>query len=622
MRWGIKKEPQGAHGSRLTAVPAPRWAVPWARCIFALVLLLCGLPSPARAHESEQYSLPVGRDFAELGPHFTQIVHAALVAAVADANRSAAQAGIGDDPLQAADFIAARVWERLFLAFPTNELLDASLSSATLQEQYPGLVTLHWPASWIYDDPVLLLDVSKFVRTFFRAGTVSANGIPFGTDKIIHFVNLGRIYHVKYIAGLQQGLSPEQATAEAIAATSRNPLTSENGLLGLASTGIRSNGDLAANYAGLLFYRNLSEPVRIGDRIRPPLLLRDGDHWQVLAQPDGDFFTAYITPHWNEVLNPNTYLAYVGERVREQIHQRCGETLDNYRDLRGRLRSQAQFAQIEIDLARVDGSGYDHEAEADAEVSVAAICFDPSTAADAPPAGDDPADGIGSDALGRTPLWWAARLGRPEQAAAMSLWPAQLNQADVDGETPLHAATRAPGPAMLQWLLAHGADPNPASQQGMTPLLLAAGQGNGDAAAALLKAGADPDRQGPFGATALHLSVMRGHTQLTDLLLATGARPTVADDLGNTALHMAAAHGDARQAQRLLAAGADPDARNAWGARPSEEARRQGHDALARRLATVHEAPFDATAAPERGLPLQAAGMPPAPGDEAHEHAP
>lgn len=620
MLWGIEKEPQGAHGSRLAAARAPRWAVPLARRFFALVLL-CGLHSPAPAHESEQYSLPEGRDFAELGPHFTQIVHAALVAAVADANRSAAQAGIGDDPLQAADFIAARVWERLFLAFPTNELLDASLSSATLQAQYPGLVTLHWPASWIYDDPMLLLDVSKFVRTFFRAGTVSANGIPFGTDKIIHFVNLGRIYHVKYIAGLQQGLSPEQATEEAIAATSRNPLTSENGLLGLASTGIRSNGDLAANYAGLLFYRNLSEPVRIGDGMRPPLLLRDGDHWQVLAQPDSDFFTAYISPHWNEVLNPNTYLGYVGDRVREQIRQRCEQTLDNYRDPRGRLRSQLQFAQIEADLALVDGGGYDHETDTDANVSVAALCFDASEAA-APRADDDPADGVGGDALGRTPLWWAARLGRPEQAAAMSLWPAQLNQPDIDGETPLHAATRAPSLAMLQWLLAHGADPNPAALYGVTPLLLAAERGNGHAAAALLKAGADPDRQGPFGATALHLSVMRGHAQLTDLLLATGARPTIPDDLGNTALHMAAAHGDAWQAQRLLAAGADPDARNAWGARPAEEALRQGHGALARRLAGAHEAPSEAAASPERGLPLQSAGMPPAPRDEAYEHAP
>lgn len=601
-------------------MPAPRWVVPWARCFFALVLLLGGLQSPARAHESEQYSLPEGRDFAELGPHFTQIVHAALVAAVADANRSAAQAGIGDDPLQAADFIAARVWERLFLAFPTNELLDTSLSSATLQAQYPGLVTLHWPAVWIYDDPLLLLDVSKFVRTFFRAGTVSANGIPFGTDKIIHFVNLGRIYHVKYIAGLQQGLSAEQATEQAIAATSRNPLTSENGLLGLASTGIRSNGDLAANYAGLLFYRNLSEPVRIGASVRPPLLLREGDHWQVLAQPDSDFFTAYITPHWNEVLNPNTYLAYVGERVREQIRQRCVQTLDNYRDMRGRLRDQAQFAEIEVELARVGGSGYDHETDADAAVSVAAICFDASAATRPPD--NAPAEGVGADALGRTPLWWAARLGRPEQAAAMSLWPAQLNQPDVDGETPLHAATRAPSPAMLRWLLDHGADPNPAAQHGVTPLLLAAEHGNGDAAAALLKAGADPDRPGPFGATALHLSVMRGHTQLTELLLATGARPTVPDDLGNTALHMAAAHGDARQAQRLLAAGADPDARNAWGARPAEEASRQGHDALARSLAAAHDAPRDAAAAPERALPVQAAGMPPAPGNDVHEHTP
>ena len=29
-------------------------------------------------------------------------------------------------------------------------------------------------------------------------GTVNAGGYVFGTDKIIHFINVGRIYHGKY----------------------------------------------------------------------------------------------------------------------------------------------------------------------------------------------------------------------------------------------------------------------------------------------------------------------------------------------------------------------------------------------------------------------------------------
>lgn len=543
---------------------------------------------PARAHETEQYSLPAGREFADLGPYFTLRVHEALADAVADVNRLAPEAGIVDDPLRAADFIAGRVWERMFLAFPTNELLDARLGRAALQVQYPGLVTLHRPASGLYDDPLMLVDVSKFVRTLLRAGTVSVNGIPFGTDKIIHFVNLGRIYHVKYIAGLQQGLSPQQATAEAIASTTRNPLTSENGLLGLASTGIRSNGDLAANYAGLLFYRNLIEPVRIGARELPPMLAHDAGGWHLLVQPDGDFFTVFITPHWNEVLNPNVYLGYVGEQVRRQILRRCDDTLDNYRDAHGHVLDHAAFAAQERALGTFYGDAYDHELEADAPVSVAGTCFgagaEARTAADTPDA-----------AFARTPLWWAARLGQAEQMAA--LWPAaaQVDGADIDGETPLHAAVRGASPQMLQWLLEHGADPNRAALYGVTPLMLAAQRGNADAAAALLRFGADPNLAGPFGQTALHASVLQGHPRLSGLLLASGARPAQTDDLGNTALHLAAARGDELQAQQLLARGADPLARNALGARPTDEAQRLGHEVLARRLgerATVAALPL------------------------------
>jgi hypothetical protein len=42
--------------------------------------------APAGAHESEQYTLPVGRQFADLGPYFSRIVYDAIVGAVAETN--------------------------------------------------------------------------------------------------------------------------------------------------------------------------------------------------------------------------------------------------------------------------------------------------------------------------------------------------------------------------------------------------------------------------------------------------------------------------------------------------------------------------------------------------------
>ena len=64
---------------------------------------------------------------------------------------------------------------------------------------------MYRPVDSIYDDPLLMLDLSKPVRAFFRAGTVSAGGVLFGTDKIIHFINVGRIYHSRYLDAVAKG---------------------------------------------------------------------------------------------------------------------------------------------------------------------------------------------------------------------------------------------------------------------------------------------------------------------------------------------------------------------------------------------------------------------------------
>ena len=94
------------------------------------------------------------------------------------------------------------------------------------------------------------------------------------------------------------------------------------------STGIRSNGDLAANYAGFKFYLNLTQAVSIGARSMPPMLQRDGELWRVRIQPGSDFFTAIVTAHWNEVLNPNQYLDYVAWRMPSVLREHCPDVVD------------------------------------------------------------------------------------------------------------------------------------------------------------------------------------------------------------------------------------------------------------------------------------------------------
>ena len=390
--------------------PVFAWLRRTSRCLAAAALL--ALSPIGQAHESDQYSLSLGREFADLGPYFSEIVENAVHAAVAQTNAQIDAALSGEQPaaaqaLQTPDHIASMVWAELFRAIPTNELLDGTLLSEAVRERYPGLVTLHWPVPSIYDDPLLLIDLSKFVRTFFRAGTADVGGTVIGTDKVIHFINVGRLYHARYEELLSQGLNAEQAAPAAIAATAANPFYSEDGFLGIFTTGIHSNADLAADVAGFKFYRNLSEPVRIGNREWPAMLVRDGPFWRVQMRAGEQRFSAFVTPHWSEVLNPNRYLDYVALRVGAAVQRRCDAVLDLYRDRHGRKRDRADFEAIEQELATYFGETYGHEINPTQHVAVARLCFAPDGAA-APAATADTINAANAtDALGRTALWWA-----------------------------------------------------------------------------------------------------------------------------------------------------------------------------------------------------------------------
>jgi hypothetical protein len=537
-------------------------------------LLLAG---PVPAHETDNYTLPVGRQFADIGPWLTRVIHAAVSGAVAETNAAIEQALAAGAvpaevaPLQSPEFIAGKVWEHIFIAIPTNELLDAVLISDPVQAQFPGLVTMYRPAVAVYDDPLLAVDLTKAVRTFFRAGTVHANGVEFGTDKLIHFINVGRIYHAEYVARVQRGMTPDAAAQASIAATARNPLTSEDGMLGMWTTGIRSNGDLAADYAGMLFYRNLAEPVTIGARTLPPMLERVGPLWRVRASADSDFFTAFITPHWNEVLNPNRYIGYYSPRLRTLVAARCHGVVDWYRDAHGERRNAAQFEAVARELSTYYGVEYGHESDARTAVTVSGVCFD-QTRAIALPDGEPAAKAAvtaGADALGRTPLWWAARSGDAAAVTRLAAGGAALDTADVDGETPLHAAVRAGSADTVAVLLAARVDVNARALYAVTPLMLATARGQVPCATALIAAGADPNGQDVFGSTALHAAVRRGSDRLAALLVAGGADPYRPDAAGRSPFALARDSGDARL---LAALGAPATATAALGPRAAQDA--------------------------------------------------
>lgn len=572
----------------------------------ALTMLCC---APASAHETDQYTVPVGRQFADLGPHLSRIVHTAIVDAVAAANAQIERSlhnGRPNEPtahLQAPETIAGKVWGRLFVAFPTNELLDGALASQRTRTRYPGMITGYRSEQSLHDDPLLLLDLTKLVRSLFRAGTVSVDGTSFGTDKIIHFIHLGHIYYSTYVSAQRRGLDEATAAAQAVQLSSgNNLLLSENWLLGTFTTGIRSNADLAANYAGLKFYRNLTEPVRLGARIMPPMLIRDGLVWRLNehTRPDSDFFTAFVTPHWNEALNPSVFAIGTGARMRSLLRTRCPDVLDWYRDERGRRLTRGQFERIHQALSTLYGEDYGYRSDGGDTVSIASTCF-PSQpgghtrpdfaraqAGDldaAPVSGERQRDGSAqppADELGRTPLWWAARAGRLAEVEHLLVRGDDPNAADIDGEGPLHAAARAGRVAVLEALLLHGADPGLQARYGATPLHVAIEAADIDTVRLLLSRGADANASDVFGSSPLHAAAARGNPTLVALLLDFGADPGAVDDGGASPLQVAARAADTAEARVLISRAIV--ARDPTGARTVQAAARERRGATGNRI--------------------------------------
>ena len=139
--------PVRAIAGSVSRSPGPRELGPRARgCRMALIALavLALQPLAAGAHETDQCTLPLGRELADLKVALSRIVQGAIVEAVDKTNAAIKRSLWHGEPtertaqLQSADWIAAQVWTQLFAAFPTNEGLDIVLAGEAMRARYPG----------------------------------------------------------------------------------------------------------------------------------------------------------------------------------------------------------------------------------------------------------------------------------------------------------------------------------------------------------------------------------------------------------------------------------------------------------------------------------------------------
>ncbi|HEV8379938.1 MAG TPA: ankyrin repeat domain-containing protein [Tepidisphaeraceae bacterium] len=589
----------------------------WRKCAGVALILL--LSSTVVAHETDQFLLPPYRQFADIGDVLTRWAYDLLERAVEKTNAEIHQAVADKDEkrleqLHSQDHMVHAVNGELPWAAEVIEGLDRTLQSQETRARYPGLVVSHKSlGNNIYSGAGFLLDPRQLIRLFYSSD-FKAYGIHMGTDKIGHFTDMGMNYYRAWREAKRDGKSEAEARQNAVHLGTGDFVFSENGLLGLVTAGSYSNADLVANYVGLLFYRNITEPMRIRGEMRPPMLVRDGDYWRLNdhVQRDSDFFAVFFDEHFDESLNPSFYDRSLRGGVRANVIAHAGEVLQRHCDIHGNRRGREYFENWEDALSTYYGEDYGHAGEKEHMVAVSKVCFGPLNEEQdveargptghtplhrAAAAGDVGAIGRllsrGADVnvrvrsnehysseWGNTPLHLAVRDGREEAVALLIEKGADVNAVNDRGVSALHRALAYPKVAKM--LIDKGAKVDAADIQKQTPLHYCGWDLGAKIAGMLLEKGANPNAVDLQGRTPVHVAAAAGNEQVLKMLLERNARMDLADEFGITPLHLAAGQKNTGVVELLLSHKASTSTRDHFACTPLHDAARSGSvDAVA-----------------------------------------
>ena len=301
-------------------------------CIFLCVILLIS-PSAVAAFETDQFNLPA-KPLADIGAEVSEYVRENIEKAINKINReiAARQNCLENKAAKNCESVAKNrerlvylrselaltreVFKRLGSGFPPFTASGSWMESHRFAAQ-PARYKTGFKESIYAAFPSNYLTISE---------TVNLYGISFGTDKIAHIFQQGYTYLRIYERASAKGLSKESAVKRA----NDWGRKSERTFYGNLISGVYSNADLAANYAGLKFYLNLTREIVIGEALRPPLVVPENGAWKFNENVDlaESLLKPFISEHLNEVLNPSIYTKAFGLRssVRGHIKKRaCSE---------------------------------------------------------------------------------------------------------------------------------------------------------------------------------------------------------------------------------------------------------------------------------------------------------
>jgi hypothetical protein len=356
--------------------------------VLALLLaVLLPFQTTALAFETDQYNLSP-EPLADIGAEVSDHIELKLRITVEKVNSEIAErqkcltgnqskGGCGSlndellrlEYLHSEDAIANAAFKQLGGGLPPFTSMGTWMDSHQFLAQPARYRTSFWKSIFILN-PGVALTISP---------TVNLYGSEFGTDKIAHIFQQGYTYYRIYRRGLAEGATSAEATARAV----RWGQKSERTFYGTLVAGVYSNGDLAANYAGLKFYQGLTRPTNTGHTTRRAVLEIQGGTWKFTGDNKESLVKPFISDHLNEALNPSIFSSILGWRwyIKRAVKKRsCEQWFARYPEL-----SQRGLEERSKALRLWHGEDYGFTDSGDF-VTIANTCF----------AGDERAEGDGS----------------------------------------------------------------------------------------------------------------------------------------------------------------------------------------------------------------------------------
>ncbi|HRD70667.1 MAG TPA: hypothetical protein PK657_11030 [Legionella sp.] len=292
------------------------------RLYFLLILFV--ITQAVQAEETDQFTLPP-EELLDIGPIASSRLYEVIEHVISQTNSEInmlnsrvknSKHAVKQIKLRLkGTYIADAVYDKTGPGFP-RWLPRGKLANETkpmiFKENRPWK-TVYWLA--FSQSPFSLIGLAPTIRMY---------DYYFGTDKLGHFFMQGHTYYKLYNFYRAHGKSAEQAHSALV--TYGQIL--EHTYLGVLVNGVYSNGDLSANYAGWKFYTNLTQPVKIGAEVIPPILILNDNQWQFSRHVTKEhLLKPYLSDNLNEAYNPCRY-TFTRDQIRKQVIKRCNEWIE------------------------------------------------------------------------------------------------------------------------------------------------------------------------------------------------------------------------------------------------------------------------------------------------------